>query len=270
MASLSGKTVMVTGSSSGIGECTAILFASKGYHLTLCGRDSDRLQEAAEKCRQAAASSGHSFQVITVVGDMTDSAVREKALLDTHQAFGRLDVLVVNHGVMCPIKPFSDILEQDYDRVMDINLKSAFFLIQKAVPYLEQSRGCVVCNSSILSELPGQLGIPYNLSKAAMDHMVRCLALELGPKGIRINAVNPTFVVTGVDRDVGMNSEQRQSFFLSICQATPLAGAESSSCAEQAEVIAFLASDDARFITGQCLAVDGGLSCKGNPLLWRQ
>ncbi|GFN93569.1 glucose 1-dehydrogenase 3 [Plakobranchus ocellatus] len=261
---------MVTGSSSGIGECTAILFASKGYHVTLCGRDSDRLQEAAEKCRQVAASGGHSGQVITVVGDMTDSAVQEKALLDTHQAFGRLDVLVVNHGVLCPIVPFSDISEQDYDRVMDINLKSAFFLIQKAVPYLEQSRGCVVCNSSIMSELPGNPITPYMLSKAAMDHMVRCLALELGPKGIRVNAVNPTFVNTRMDRDLGMNSEQRQSFYVAICQATPLAGVESSSCAEQADVIAFLAGEDARFITGQCLAVDGGISCKGNPLLWLQ
>ncbi|GFN92694.1 glucose 1-dehydrogenase [Plakobranchus ocellatus] len=270
MASSSGKSVMVTGSSSGIGECTAIMFASKGYHVTLCGRDSDRLQEAAEKCRQAAASSGHSGQVITVVGDMTDSAVREKALLDTHQAFGRLDVLFVNHGVASSIKLFSDISEQDYDRVMNTNLKSAFFLIQKAVPYLEQSRGCVVCNSSILSELPGQSGIPYYLSKAAMDHMVRCLALELGPKGIRVNAVNPTFVNTRILTNVGRNPEEVKAMYAAIDRATPLAGADSSSLAEQADVIAFLTSVDARFITGQCLAVDGGLSCKGNPVLWRQ
>ncbi|GFO24797.1 glucose 1-dehydrogenase 1 [Plakobranchus ocellatus] len=116
---------------------------------------------------------------------MTDSAVREKALVDIHQAFGRLDVLVINHGVLSPILPFSDISEQDYDRIMDTNLKSAFFLIQKAVPYLEQSRGCVVCNSSLFSGLPGNPINPYYLSKAAMDHMVCCLALELGPKGLR-------------------------------------------------------------------------------------
>ena len=148
--------------------------------MTLCGRDSGRLQDAMEKCKQA--EGGKSNRFISLAGDMTDSDTRKKLLQDTQEAFGRLDVLVANHGVMVGAT-FADLSEKDYDTCMDINLKSFVFLIKEAVPYLEKTKGSIVCVSSILSTLTGPMFLPYLLSKAATDHLVRCLVLELGPKG---------------------------------------------------------------------------------------
>lgn len=258
----------MTGSSSGIGEATALLFARTGWNVTLCGRDTDRLQVAAEKCRQAAGEAGHSNRFISVPGDMRDASVRHKVLDDTVKAFGQLDCLVVNHGVMLG-GPFEELSEAEFDSTIDINLKSYVFLIKDAVQHLEKTRGSIVCVSSILSSLSGQMFLPYYLSKASLDHLVRCLALELGPKGIRINAVNPTVVKTRITRHIlGDTPPEGPDITDSwVGPNTPLAGQESGA-EEQADVIAFLASEQARFVTGQCLAVDGGISCKGNPFNW--
>ena len=182
MSGLAGKSVIVTGSSSGIGEATAILFARKGCNVTLCGQDSGRLQEAEEKCKQAGAAGGHANRFIAVAGDMTDSGVRKKVVQDTQAAFGRLDVLVANHGVLMG-GALPDLSETDFDTNMDINLKSTVFLIKEALPYLEMTKGSIVCVSSIFSTLTGPNLLPYFLSKAATDHLVRCLAVQLGPKG---------------------------------------------------------------------------------------
>ena len=182
MSGLAGKSVIVTGSSSGIGEATAILFARKGCNVTLCGQDFGRLQEAEEKCKQAGAAGGHTNRFITVAGDMTDSGVRKKVVQDTQTAFGRLDVLVANHGVLMG-GALPDLSEIDYDTTMDINLKSTVFLIKEALPYLEMTKGSIVCVSSIFSTMTGPNLLPYFLSKAATDHLVRCLAVQLGPKG---------------------------------------------------------------------------------------
>ncbi|GFR87495.1 glucose 1-dehydrogenase [Elysia marginata] len=266
MSSLAGKSVIVTGSSSGIGEATAILFARKGCNVTLCGRDVGRLEEAAEKCREAGSSGGHSNRFITVAGDMTHCEVRRKVLEDTQKAFGGLDVLVVNHGVMQG-GAFDQLSETEFDSTIDINLKSYVFLIKDAVPYLEKTKGAIVCVSSILSTLSGQNFLPYVLSKAATDHLVRCLALELGPKGIRINAVNPTVVKTRIVRHLRLKPEDPDVVDAWVGPNTPLGG-QASGTEEQADAIAFLASEEARYITGQCLAVDGGMTCKGNPFNW--
>ncbi|RUS90861.1 hypothetical protein EGW08_001368 [Elysia chlorotica] len=260
------KSAIVTGSSSGIGEVTAVLFARQGYHVTLCGQDCDRLQEAVDKCRQAGAAGGHSNRFISVAGDMTDSGVRRKVLDDTMAAFGRLDVLVANHGVIMG-RTLAELQESEFDKTIDINLKSVVFLIKDAVPYLQESRGSIVCVTSLFSKLTGKGALPYFLSKAALDHMVRCLALELGPKGIRINAVNPTLVKTRLALKMVKDPSELDTAQHLFDSATPLAG-QLSTADEPAEVIAFLASDQARYIHGHCLVVDGGLSCKGNPMNW--
>ncbi|RUS90862.1 hypothetical protein EGW08_001369 [Elysia chlorotica] len=259
------KSAIVTGSSSGIGEVTALLFARQGYHVTLCGQDCGRLQEAVDKCRQAGAAGGHSNRFISVAGDMTDSGVRRKVLDDTMAAFGRLDVLVANHGIMKG-GFLADLTEEDFDTTIDTNLKSFVFLIKDAVPHLEQTKGSIVCVSSILSTLTGSMLLPYFLSKAAIDHLVRCLALELGPKGIRINAVNPGAIKSRIIRFLGPGGDPDAAENL-FGPCLPLAG-QASTAQEQADAIFFLASDQARFIHGQCLAVDGGLSVKGNPFNW--
>ncbi|KAK3704557.1 hypothetical protein RRG08_033599 [Elysia crispata] len=227
--------------------------------------DFGRLQEAEEKCKQAGAAGGHTNRFIAVAGDMTDSGVRKKVVQDTQAAFGRLDVLVANHGVLMD-GALPDLSETDFDTTMDINLKSFVFLIKEALHYLETTKGSIVCVSSIVSTLTGPTLLPYFLSKSATDHLVKCLAVQLGPKGIRINAVNPSGVNTRIARFLGGTGDPEVMGDL-FGPNTPLAG-QSSGAQEQADVIAFLVSEEARFIAGQCLAVDGGLSLKGNPFNW--
>ena len=176
----------MTGASSGIGEATAIFFAKKGSSVTLNGRDSNRLQDALAKCKAAASEAGHTDnRFLGVLGDITDSAVRDDLVEQTAKTFGKIDVLVVNHAVVIKDDTFDGVTEEGFDETINVNVKSALFLVKRAVPELERNRGCVVCVSSIASQCTSKQGFfSYTISKAAMDHMARCLALELGPKGI--------------------------------------------------------------------------------------
>ncbi|GFS03309.1 3-oxoacyl-[acyl-carrier-protein] reductase FabG [Elysia marginata] len=164
---------------------------------------------------------------------MTQCEVRRKVQEDTQRAFGRLDVLVMNHGLVTTA-PLAELSQAEFDFTFNINLKSFVVLIKAAVPYLEKTKSSIVCVSSIYSTLCRVGLLPYFLSKAAMDHMVRCLALE--PKQM-FEAVTPLS-----DRH--------------------------STVHEPIDAIAFLVSEEARYITDQCLIVDGGLSLKGNPRNW--
>ena len=183
MSDFRDKCVIVTGSSSGIGESTAILFASRGANVTVCGRDETRLQRVVDSCLHAGQDAGHTNRVIAVPGDLTSADVRVDTIKKTVETFGQLDVLVANHGGQHFIQGLNEVTEEKFDSLMDMNVKSVLFLIKEAVPHLERSGGSVIVTSSIASTLCGTVNLIYNLSKAAIDHMVRCLALELGPRG---------------------------------------------------------------------------------------
>ena len=185
MPGLSEKCVIVTGSSSGIGQATALLFAGKGCHVTVCGRDASRLQDTLERCKQQAATNGHTkSKFISVLGDLTDAAVRTSVVEQTVQAFGSIDVLVSNHAVAAAGDTVETITEEAFDRTINTNLKSGLFLLQTAVPHLGKSKGCVVYVSSIANFCCTKKGLfAYALAKAGLEHMVRSMALDLGPKG---------------------------------------------------------------------------------------
>ncbi|KAK3714563.1 hypothetical protein RRG08_020820 [Elysia crispata] len=264
MTDFRDRCVIVTGSSSGIGESTAILFASRGANVTVCGRDKTRLQRVVDSCLHAGQDAGHTNRVIAVPGDLTSAHVRVDTIKKTVETFGQLDVLVANHGGQFLTSNLDDVTEQNYDKNMDMNVKSVLFLIKEAVPHLEKTGGSVVVTSSLASTLSGVQNIAYHMGKAAVDHMVRCLSLELGPKGIRINAINPTLVgSTRIARDyrADLFKTGMGKFF---CDSHPLR-ARSSTPEEQGEVILFLASDAARFVTGECVKVDGAMANKGYP-----
>ncbi|GFR70400.1 dehydrogenase/reductase SDR family member 4 [Elysia marginata] len=264
MSDVTGKTVVVSGSSSGIGEGIAILFASLGANVTVCGRDEARLQEVAKTCEKAARDSGHTSKVLTVPGDMTSAEIRKETIQRTVEVFGGLDVLVANHGVHVPSASLETTTEENFDTQINITVKSKLFLIKEAVPYLEKKKGCIVVVSSILSTMPGIYGLPYNMSMSALDHMVRCLALELAPKGIRVNAINPTLVATRIFRgsEFDLVSGDLGEY---LAMAHPLEG-RFSTVEEQARAVLFLASEAASFISGECLKVDGAATIKGNAL----
>lgn len=258
MAAMSGVVCVVTGASSGLGESIAVMLAERGAHVTLCGRDQERLQAALTLC--ITASGGHPKRFLTVTGDTTDASARTDIVKKTVETFGRLDVLVANAGIALPEADINA-NEATYDKLMDVNLKSVFFLIQAAVPHLETAKGNIVVMSSIASQLAA--GTIYAMTKSAIDHMVRCLAVDLGPKNIRVNAVNPGWVPTNIIRHhIGSTAPDEvklvhDKFTESQVALQPL-GKSVVTREAVAEAVCYLAGPAAGFVTGQCLLVDAG------------
>uniref|UniRef100_A0A0B7ABY1 Ketoreductase domain-containing protein n=1 Tax=Arion vulgaris TaxID=1028688 RepID=A0A0B7ABY1_9EUPU len=254
------KVVIVTGASSGIGAATALMFAQRGAKVTLCGRDAGRLNETLENCLKI--SGGQIDRYLAITGNITDRDTRKEIVEKTVQKFGQLDVLVANAATI-ETRSILDETEETFDAVMNTNVKATFFLIQNAIPHLVKSKGCIVTVSSIDSTTAVPSEIVYSMSKAAVDHMTRNLALDLAPKGIRVNAINPTLVWTRIFRTSDQTEEV--ATYLERCAAAhPLHG-RASTAEEQAEVIVFLSSSAARFVTGECIKVDGGATLIGVP-----
>lgn len=178
-----GKVVLVTGASSGIGARTAQKFAQLGASLSLTGRKLENLQKVAKECEGQNAA-------FVVAGDITNADDTKRIVDETIKKFGKLDVLVNNAGIIETGTIENTSLEQ-YDRVMNTNIRSIYHLTMLAVPHLIKTEGSIVNISSVngIRSFPGVLA--YNLSKAAVDQFTRCVALELAPKKVRVNSVNP-------------------------------------------------------------------------------
>ncbi|XP_058808373.1 3-oxoacyl-[acyl-carrier-protein] reductase FabG-like [Phymastichus coffea] len=247
--SFADKVVLITGASSGIGAATAIHLSQLGALLSLHGRNVQNLNKVAEQCKNP--------KPHLVTGEITNEADVQKILESTLQKYGKLDVLVNNAGTLESGSIENTSLEQ-YDRVMNINVRSIYHLTMLAVPHLIKTRGNIVNVSSVtgMRAFPGVLS--YCISKAAIDQFTRCVALELAPKQIRVNAVNPGVVVTNLHRSSGMSEDKLKEFFehSKVTHALGRPGTPE----EVAKTIGFLASDYASFITGQTLPVDGGRS----------
>lgn len=249
-----GKRVLVTGASSGIGRATAERFLEAGAEVALVGRRKEALLEVA-----AAAAQGPG-RAHVLVADLTDDRQCEQCLEQAVAIMGGLDVLVNAAGILRSGSLETTSLEM-WDEMMRINLRSIFYLMKLAVPHLEKTRGAIVNVSSVtgLRSFPGVLA--YCVSKAALDQLTRCAALELAPKGIRVNAVNPGVVRTNLHRAGGMSPEEYAAFLERSRTTHPLGRVGEPR--EVAELIYFLASDRASWITGATVSIDGGraLTC---------
>ncbi|XP_029660587.1 uncharacterized protein LOC115234024 isoform X1 [Formica exsecta] len=245
--SFAGKVVLITGASSGIGAATAVHLAQLGASLSISGRNKDNLNKVAEQCGQS--------KPFIVTAELTDETDVKNIIDSTIKHYGKLDVLINNAGVLENGSIESTSLEQ-YDRVFNTNVRSIYQLTALAVPHLIKTKGNIVNVSSVggLRSFPNCLA--YCMSKAALDQFTHCIALELGPKQVRVNAVNPGVVETNLHRRSGMNEKQLQAFF-EHSKETHILG-RTGDVTEVAKTIAFLASDDANFITGASLPVDGG------------
>lgn len=183
----SGKVVVITGASSGIGAEAARDFSKLGASLVLVGRNIENLQKVASECADPE-------KVLVVQADVTSNDGPQKIIDESLQKFGQIDVLVNNAGILETGTIENTSLEQ-YDRVMNTNIRSIYALTMLAVPHLIKTVGNIVNISSVngIRSFPGVLA--YNLSKAAVDQFTRCVALELAPKQVRVNSVNPGMVI---------------------------------------------------------------------------
>jgi len=254
MNDLSGKVALITGASSGIGAGAAILFARLGAKLSLTGRNEVNLQRVSDECARVGPSDTQ--PPLIVVAELSCETDVTNLVDATIKKFGRLDILVNCAGIFELGSIENTSLEQ-YDRVMGVNLRSVFHLTMLCVPHLTETRGSIVNVSSIggTRSFPGE--IAYHMSKSAMDQMTSCAALELAPKGVRVNSINPGAIVTEVFSRAGMSDEEHAKWMEHMNETHPLG--RTGKPEETAQAIAFLASSSASFITGEHLHVDGGL-----------
>ena len=252
MDKMRGKRVIVTGASSGIGRATAELFLSDGATVALVGRREKALAEVT--------GGKPNERAVVVAADLADQLQAERCMSAATESLGGLDVLVNAAGILKGGR-IEDTSLDLWDEMMNINLRSVFYLMRLAVPHLEKTKGNIVNVSSVTGprSFPGVLA--YCVSKAAVDQLTRCAALELASKGVRVNAVNPGVVVTGLHRSGGMNDEAYAAFLEHSKTTHPLGRV--GQAAEVAELISFLASDRASWITGATVSIDGGraLTC---------
>ncbi|MBA9071081.1 meso-butanediol dehydrogenase/(S,S)-butanediol dehydrogenase/diacetyl reductase [Methylobacterium sp. RAS18] len=251
MTRFSGKVVIVTGSGSGIGAATARRFAQDGASVVLNGRTREKLERVTADLEPD--------RVLVQTGDVSDQGDAEALIAAAVERFGRLDILVNNAGVV-PTGPLLDASVADWRKVMAIDVDGVFFCTRAALPHLIRSGGNIV-NVSSVSGLGGDWNMSfYNAAKGAVSNFTRSLALELGERGVRVNAVNPGLTFTDLTEDMKGDTALMKRF----AERIPLGrGAEPD---EVADVIAFLASADARYVTGVNLPVDGGLTASnGQP-----
>lgn len=244
------KIVVITGASSGIGAATACKFAELGAELVLVGRNVKNLQEIEKKC-----SYDGRRKPLIITAEMTNDADVHNIVETTIGHFHRIDVLINNAGILETGSIETTDVEQ-YDRVFNVNVRSIYHLTSLAAPYIIQTKGNIVNVSSVtgVRSFPGVLS--YCMSKSAIDQFTKCTALELAPKQVRVNSVNPGVIITEIHKRGGMTPSQYAEF-LEKCKTTHALG-RAGEVEEVANTIAFLASDLASYITGVNLPVDGG------------
>ncbi|XP_014678448.1 PREDICTED: 3-oxoacyl-[acyl-carrier-protein] reductase FabG-like isoform X1 [Priapulus caudatus] len=253
MASLKGKVCMVTGASSGIGAATAIYFASLGAKLAITGRNTESLDDTKRKCIEEGLAEN---EVFISAGDLAVDADLERVFEECASYYNNtLDVLVNNAGIGVVASLLNTTMEM-YDKQMNINTRSVFYLTRLAAPLLIKSKGTIVNVSSVngLRSFPGLTA--YCMSKSAIDQFTRCTALDLASTGVRCNAVNPGVIVTDIHKRGGMD-EVAYAAFLERSKMTHALG-RVGQADEVAKAISFFASDESSFITGATLPIDGG------------
>ena len=239
------KTAIVTGASSGIGKAAAVRFAAEGYRVLAVGRNEPALREASSW---------------TLALNLTEEDAATRVVARALEDSGRIDAIVNAAGIIASGSiETTDLQAGDY--MMGINVRVPFALIQAAVPALTETRGAVVNVSSVAGLRAFPNLIVYCISKAALDQLTRCAALDLAPKGIRVNAVNPGVVVTNLHRRSGM-AEDAYANFLEHSKTTHPLG-RPGDADEVADLIFYLASERAGWITGETISIDGGrhLTC---------
>ncbi len=243
---LKDKVAVITGAAVGIGQATARKFAYEGATVILCDRAADAVQQEARSLRSEGCT------VVAYSLDVTDRAGVEALAADIVEKFGRIDILVNNAGITLDAK-VTRMTEEQFDRVIDVNLKGVFNCTQAVIGAMLEQQSGVILNASSVVGIYGNFGqTNYAASKFGVIGFTKTWARELGPKGIRVNAVCPGFIETDILKTM---PEKVLDGFRSNCWQRRLGSPK-----EIANVYAFLASDDASFVNGEAIEVSGGLS----------
>lgn len=256
MKGLKGKSVLVTGASSGIGQAIAIRFAQEGANVAInYYSDKEEAEETKDDIDQACQSiEGCGVKSLVVQADVSQEEDVDRMFTTAVDTFGDLDILINNAGMQIP-GPSHEIAIDKVDRMIAINLRGAYLCARKAIQHFlaHQKAGIILNTSSVHEIIPRPQYVGYSISKGGMENMTRTLALEYAKHGIRVNAIGPGATATPIN-DWADDPEARAE----VEKHIPMRRAGTPE--EMAAVTAFLASDDASYITGQTLFVDGGLT----------
>lgn len=247
MGKLNGKTALITGGSSGIGLASASLFLEEGARVAITGRDPAGLADAKQTLGP---------DTLIISSDVRLLDTLDSAMHQVKERFGRLDVLFVNAGV-AKATLLGQVSEAQYDEMAEINLKGAFFTIQKALPILSKGASIIVTTS-----ISGRIATPnfciYGATKAALSALVKSLSLALVEHEVRINAISPGPIATPIFDRFGLPGDMLQAKKQEIESKSPMK--RFGTPGEIARIALMLASDDSSYVTGEEIVVDGGMS----------
>lgn len=244
---LKSKVAVVTGGNSGIGFATAQEFKNQGARVVIIGRNPDAVAKAAKQIGDG---------TLGLTADVTRVADLERAFKTIGENLGRIDVLFANAGIAKFI-PFAEVTEEFFRDTMATNINGVYFAIQKALPLLNDGASVIVTSSTV-----AHFGMPgssvYSMTKAALNNLVKTLALELAPRKIRVNVVSPGPIATPIFDKMGLQKEAMDEVAAGILSQVPLGRFGEAS--EVAKAVLYLASPESTFVTGTELLIDGGLA----------
>jgi glucose 1-dehydrogenase len=250
------RVAVVTGSSKGIGKAIALEFANAGYSVVINARNEEELKQAARDISKSIKDAG---KIVSVPGDISQESVCISLIESAVKQFGRIDVLVNNAGIGGESKKINELTEKDWDEVIDINLKGAFLCTREAVKNMTKdannNRNYSIINiSSVHEQTPQPESAPYAASKGGMQMLTKTIALELAEKGIRINGIAPGAIATDMNKELLENQKEKEK------KEQEIPVHRIGQPKEIAKVALFLASDDASYVAGTTIYVDGGLT----------